>query len=595
MEGLGRKAGETREPGMTQMKGRPLPLGVTVTEGSVNFSVAVPEGKTCRLLLYPAGEKKPCMAYEMRPGVGEVHCLALAGIDPSEYEYNYQMDEEIVIDPYVRAVAGRSVWGKMTDVQSHEVRGILPAREYDWEGDVPLEIPYQQVISYSLHVRGYTKHYTSGVKEKGTFAGLAEKIPYLAELGINQIHCMPVYEFEERLRRTNYWGYGEAFCFAPKSAYAYSKDPVTELKDMVKAFHRAGIEVVLEMPFTAETPKQMIEECLRYYVMEYHIDGFILNPLVAPMEGIYADPFLKRTKIMTHQTGFQTVMRRFLKGDEGMVSDVIYWLRHDCEKDGSFNYIAGHTGFTMQDMVSYDGKHNEANGENNQDGPDYNYSWNCGAEGPTRKKAVLELRKKQLYNAWFLLMFAQGTPCILAGDEFANTQKGNNNVYCQDNPTAWIDWRKFEKEQELYTFVKQLIQIRKSHPALLPGTGRPQPGSAGAGVPDVSYHGESAWRMPSEVYSRQLGVYYSGGKDRGEGFFLAYNMHWLEHKFALPTLPKNLRWYKAASTADGVLKEPELLKEQKSVELKERTVMLLVGRNEEVGKGYESVTTPEND
>lgn len=212
---------------------------------------------------------------------------------------------------------------------------------------------------------------------------------------------------------------------------------------------------------------------------------------------------------MTHQTGFQTVMRRFLKGDEGMVGDVIYWLRHSSEGEGIFNNIAGHTGFTMYDMVSYDGKHNEANGEQNQDGPDYNYSWNCGAEGPTKKKSVLELRKKQLYNAWFLLLTAQGTPCILAGDEFANTQKGNNNVYCQDNSTAWLDWRKLEKEAELHAFVKALIRIRKQYPVFAPAKEMQGLDKTRCGVPDVSYHGESAWRTPSEVYSRQLGVYYA--------------------------------------------------------------------------------------
>ena len=545
---------------------------------TMNFSVAVPQEKECQLLLYHAGEKKPCMSFGMKKSIGEVRYIALEDIDPSEYEYNYEMDGEIVVDPYVKALAGREKWGQARDVQMHEVRGKLDIKEYDWEGDAPLQLPYHSIIAYSLHVRGFTKHSSSKVKAKGTFRGVIEKIPYLKELGINQIQCMPVYDFEENLQYCNYWGYGDAYCFAPKGAYAYSKDAVNELKDMVKSCHREGIEVVLEMPFSGNVPKQMMEECLRYYMMEYHVDGFILNPSSAPMEGICADPILKKTKIMVHQTGFQTVMRRFLKSDEGMIPEVMYWLRHNSLGDRTYNYITNQNGFTLYDLVSYDGKHNEANGENNQDGPEYNYSWNCGVEGVTRKKDVLELRQQQIKNAFFLLLFAQGTPCILAGDEFENTQNGNNNVYCQDNPVGWLDWSKLEKKKELHDFVKKLIEIRKAYPAFWPEEEMRGIDQVSCGVPDVSYHGESAWRVPSEVSSRQLGVYYSGAAVGGEDCFVAYNMNWQEHPFSLPALSSGKKWYKIASTSEGVLEEPELLDNQRLVEVAERTIMLVIGR-----------------
>ena len=563
---------------MKEIQGRPLPLGVTRIGNTMNFSVAVPQEKECQLLLYHAGEKKPCMSFGMKKSIGEVRYIALEDIDPSEYEYNYEMDGEIVVDPYVKALAGREKWGQARDVQMHEVRGKLDIKEYDWEGDAPLQLPYHSIIAYSLHVRGFTKHSSSKVKAKGTFRGVIEKIPYLKELGINQIQCMPVYDFEENLQYCNYWGYGDAYCFAPKGAYAYSKDAVNELKDMVKSCHREGIEVVLEMPFSGNVPKQMMEECLRYYMMDYHVDGFILNPSSAPMEGICADPILKKTKIMVHQTGFQTVMRRFLKSDEGMIPEVMYWLRHNSLGDRTYNYITNQNGFTLYDLVSYDGKHNEANGENNQDGPEYNYSWNCGVEGVTRKKAVLELRQQQIKNAFFLLLFAQGTPCILAGDEFENTQKGNNNVYCQDNPVGWLDWSKLEKKKELHDFVKKLIEIRKAYPVFWPEEEMRGIDQVSCGVPDVSYHGESAWRVPSEVSSRQLGVYYSGAAVGGDDCFVAYNMHWQEHPFALPALSSGKKWYKIASTSEGVLEEPELLDNQRLVEVAERTIMLVIGR-----------------
>ncbi|MGN1168214.1 MAG: alpha-amylase family glycosyl hydrolase [Lachnospiraceae bacterium] len=562
---------------MRQIKGTPLPLGVTVKEDRINFSVAVPEGKECRLLLYPSGSKVPCESILMTDTVGEVRYLAMENLDINSYEYNYEIDGAVTIDPYVKALSGKEEWGKQTSLQQHEVRGLLCSKDYDWEGDTMPQIPCQDVVAYSLHVRGFTKDPGSKVKKKGTFEGVIEKIPYLKELGINQIHCMPVYEFEECGLYRNYWGYGPACCFTPKNAYSAQKDGVKSLKDMVKACHRAGIEVVLEMPFDNQIPKQLMEECLRYYMMEYHIDGFIVNPMIAPLEGIRQDPILKKTKILHHQTGFQNVMRRFLKGDEGMVPDVMYWLRHTSGEEGIFNYITNQTGFTLNDLVSYDGKHNEKNGENNRDGTEYNFSWNCGAEGPSRKKEITELRKRQTRNAFFLTILAQGTPCILSGDEFRNSQKGNNNVYCQDNPIGWVNWKNLEKEQELFNFVKRLIQIRKEHRVFCPEKEMQGTDRIGCGMPDVSYHGESAWRVPSEVSSRQLGVYYSGIASGEEDCFVAYNMHWLEHTFALPSLAKNKKWYLLIST-DEDTESIKCLKNQRYIELKARTIAVLIGR-----------------
>lgn len=566
---------------MREVQGQPLPLGINISGDHVNFSVAVPEGERCWLLLYRAGEEEPKERYEMTEAIGEVRFLALEGMDPADYEYNYMIGGEVTVDPYARGLAGRDIWGKERDIQKHEVRGVLKNGRYDWEGDEPLKLPFHSIVAYSLHVRGFTKHTSSGVEKKGTFSGVVEKLPYLKDLGINQIQCMPVYEFEECGRFRNYWGYGQAYYFAPKSAYAASGDGERELKDMVKACHKEGIEVVLEMPFTGDTSKQLMEECLRYYCLEYHIDGFLLNPYVAPMDAIHADPILKHTKILVHDTGFQTVMRRFLKGDEGMVRDVMYWLRHQSETKEILNMITGQTGFTLRDLVSYDGKHNEANGEQNQDGPDYNYSWNCGAEGPSRKKAVTELRKNQTRNAFFLLLLAQGPACILAGDEFGNTQKGNNNAYCQDNSVGWLDWSGLLKRPELHEFVKELIAFRKNHPVFWPEREMTGMTYSKKGVPDVSYHGENAWRVPLEVSSRQLGVYYSGTDRTGEGdedCFVAYNMHWLEHTFALPALPRGKKWYRIASTQEGILDKAEPLDDQKFAEVKERTIMIFSGR-----------------
>ena len=260
-----------------------------------------------------------------------------------------------------------------------------------------------------------------------------------------------------------------------------------------------------------------------------------------------------------------------------MVPDVMYWLRHTSAGEGSFNYITNQTGFTLNDLVSYDGKHNGKNGENNRDGTEYNFSWNCGAEGPSRKKEVLDLRKRQIRNAYFLTILAQGTPCLLAGDEFGNSQKGNNNVYCQDNPIGWVNWRKLDKEPELHDFVKKLIQIRKKYKVFCPDREMQGTDKIGCGMPDVSYHGENAWRTPSEVSSRQIGAYYSGLASGEDDCYVAYNMHWLEHTFALPSLPKDKKWHLLIST-DEDEESTKCLKNQRCIELKARTIAVIIGR-----------------
>lgn len=569
---------------MDVKKGYPLPLGVSERDGFYNFSVAVPSGKKCILKLYKKGMQTPELEIELleEAAVGTVRHVAVPKAKAKGMEYHYEIDGRVYVDPYAKSVI---------EEQDKCVRGKVSVPSYDWEGDKPLEIPYSDVIAYSLHVKGFTKHSSSKVKKKGTFAGVVEKIPYLKELGINQIQCMPVYSFCEAVQYKNYWGYGEAFCFAVKQAYAAGKDAEHELKDMIKTCHKAGIEVVLNLPFTQHVPKQLIVDCLRYYVLEYHVDGFILNPYVAPMDSVLTDPVLSKTKILKNNDDFQNVMRQFLKGDKGMVERVIKSLAQQTCAGESCNYITNHTGFTLADLVSYNEKHNEANGENNNDGPEENYSWNCGVEGATKKKAVQELRDRQIRNALFLLMMAKGTPCLLAGDEFGNSQDGNNNVYCQDNELAWLDWRNLAKDDTLFTYVKELIAFRKSY-AFVRGE-RFVGGEAShynaselygsnwqeSGIPFVSYHGGEAWKAPIEKASRQLGVYYHDDKGTISDCYIAYNMHWEEKTFALPTLPQDKKWHSVFSTGEvDEMWQETLVKEQKEVTVEGRTIVMFVGK-----------------
>ena len=555
--------------------GFPFPQGCTVEGQTANFSVAVPEGQTCELIIYKKGARASAFSQEMPYSdvAGNLHFLSVVLEQPEDYEYCYKIGGKIVPDPYGKAFSGREHWSVSQGKEKRKLRTRIVTDTFDWGKSQFPHLKKEDVIAYSLHVRGFTKHSSSGVAHKGTFDGVTEKLPYLQKLGINQIHLMPVYEFDENQRHVNYWGYGKAYFFAPKASYA-AGDPVNEMKSLVRQMHLAGIEVILEMPFTEGTTFSLILDCLRYWVMQYHVDGFIVNPYICNPDELAKDPVLAKSKILKKEDGFQNVMRRFLKGDEGMIRDVICQLKN--QDTQLYNYIASHNGFTLCDVVSYDGKHNEANGENNLDGPDYNYSWICGAEGNSRKKAVNELRKNQIFNAFFLLLFAQGMPCILSGDEFMNTQKGNNNAYCQDNLISWLDWNQLSRQEELYTFVCRLIALRK---ACMKQTAKKSEDTMGrSGIPQISYHGEDAWQMPAGRASRQLGVFYHE-ECTEKDFYIAYNMHWLSHSFALPSLPKGMEWVCIAGTKEGVLDEKEAVPvKDKKVQLEERTIKVFVGR-----------------
>lgn len=555
--------------------GFPFPQGCTVEGQTANFSVAVPEGQTCELIIYKKGARTSAFSQKMPYSdvAGNLHFLSVVLEQPEDYEYCYKIGGKIVPDPYGKAFSGREHWSVSKGKEKRKLRTRIVTDTFDWGKSQFPHLKKEDVIAYSLHVRGFTKHSSSGVAHKGTFDGVTEKLPYLQKLGINQIHLMPVYEFDENQRHVNYWGYGKANFFAPKASYA-AGDPVNEMKSLVRQMHLAGIEVILEMPFTEGTTFSLILDCLRYWVMQYHVDGFIVNPYICNPDELAKDPVLAKSKILKKEDGFQNVMRRFLKGDEGMIRDVICQLKN--QDTQLYNYIASHNGFTLCDVVSYDGKHNEANGENNLDGPDYNYSWNCGAEGNSRKKAVNELRKNQIFNAFFLLLFAQGMPCILSGDEFMNTQKGNNNAYCQDNLISWLDWNQLSRREELYTFVCRLIALRK---ACMKQTAKKSEDTMGrSGIPQISYHGEDAWQMPAGRASRQLGVFYHE-ESTEKDFYIAYNMHWLSHSFALPSLPKGMEWVCIAGTKEGVLDEKEAVPvKDKKVQLEERTIKVFVGR-----------------
>ncbi len=384
---------------------------------------------------------------------------------------------------------------------------------------------------------------------------------------------------EDRDPLLNYWGYKKAYYYAPKSAYCGGDDAVREFKELVRALHANGMELIMQFYFPEEVNPMEIPELLRFWVLEYHVDGFHLIGTGLPAEWIAMDGALADTKLWytsfdtdtpgeicggadgrnlaTYTDDYLYTMRRFLKGDEGVLEGALYHMRHIPEKAGRVHYFTNYASFTLMDMVSYDYKHNEANGEENRDGNDYNCSWNCGEEGVSRSRKVKRLRLRQLKNAMCMLMFTQSTPLIFMGDEFGNSQRGNNNPYCQDNLITWLDWRLLEKNEELAAFWKQLVALRKGHPILRPQNELRLMDYISCGYPDLSYHGQSAWRPQTEYNSRQVGVMFCGKyarKDReteDDFVYLAMNMHWEVHELALPRLPKGLCWTLLFFTDDG--------------------------------------------
>ncbi|MDD3279462.1 MAG: alpha-amylase family glycosyl hydrolase [Lachnospiraceae bacterium] len=612
------------------LPGDPTKPGISRTAQGFNFTVHIPTGASASLLLYKKGNSAVTCEIPLPENirVGEVSAIKLEPMEPQKWEYNYCIDGKVCQDEYAQKIIGREKFGApmSTVEQEHGIRcGMieLPTRK-----TAPLQIPYEDSIIYKIHVRGFTKHTSSKVRKKGTFSGIIEKIPYLKELGVTALELMPAYEFFELPRwsepasnyrmdptqpaRVNYWGYGPALYFAPKASFAATADPCGEFSAMVDALHEAGIECIMEFYFPEHTEAQLVLDVLHFWQLTYGIDGFHLLGDGNWLEMTARDSLLKKTKLSyvgfdteriygndkrpyyrnlcEHNLAFQQDMRKFLKGDEGCLEAASYRMRRNPVGNAVLNFFADHDGYTMQDMVSYEQKHNLENGEDNSDGSNLNYSWNCGVEGETRKHSIRRMRERQLRNAWVMLLGSQGTPMIYGGDELCNTAHGNNNPYCQDNEIGWQEWNQNKVNLQMLDFVKQAIAFRKKHPVLHQTSELKMMDYKSYGCPDLSYHGSRAWFNQMEYNCRFFGAMYCGDyvlkEDESKDcyLFFAYNMHWEEHEIALPTLPKKQQWHLAADTgsergffAEG---EEELLTDQRNVLVPPRTIYILTGRQE---------------
>ena len=608
-------------------KGQIYPLGVSYDGKNTNIAFSVLDGKQVSFLLYekegPNNQEKDPIAKLPFPKegiVGNLYTMEIRDFNIQDYTYLFLVDGQVVLDPYARRIYGREEFG----VRQEDVVITCGYEELEDVSEEKICLPYEDAIGYHLHVRGFTKK--DKVKQKGTFAGLREKIPYLKDLGVNLVQLMPCYEFDELnienkeeknpfafVSSMNFWGYGPGNYFAPKASYAQSKDPVQEFLECIKSFHKESIEVVMEIYFTEGLSMQYMEQVLLFWMMKYGIDGFYVHCNGTARQYFVDQPLLARTKLIfadynsnksyyeklekgdawkqigVSNQGFQSDIRCFLKGDFGKSTQAFYRIKANEIDHAVINYIVSHNGFTLADLVSYDYKHNEENGEDNRDGSFENFSWNCGVEGKTRKKKILSLRLQMMKNAFTLLLLSQGTPMIYGGDEVANSQEGNNNAYCQDNEIGWISWNGLKAYDELYGFVRKLIEFRKENKVFHQKLPLRMMDTLSCGYPDVSCHGETPWCEDFEQERHAIGLVYCGdyvGQPE-KTYYVAYNMYWEERQFALPRTLKKRKWFRKIDTSLP-LKEA-ILEEQDEVLLEDQSFVTVAPRSIQVyhAKQYE--------
>ena len=674
--------------------------GATPLQNGVNFTIHTCGGTSCELLLFHRAQEEPFAVIPFPDAykIGDVYSMIVYGLNIEEFEYAYRVDgpyrpekgllfdkNNILLDPYAKAVAGQRTWGIRWD---HNYHARVVRDRFDW-GDTPQsKKELCDLIIYELHVRDFTHHPSSGVRHRGTFSGLMEKIPYLKELGINAVELMPIFEFDETMNSRTVdgkqllecWGYNTVGFFAPNSSYAAANEhnqEGTEFKTLIRELHANGIEVILDVVFnhTAEgnekgktisfkgldnniyymlTPdgnyynfsgcgntlncnhpvvQQLILECLRYWTINYRVDGFRFDlasilgrnedgsPMNNPplLRTLANDPILSNVKLIAeawdagglYQVGsfpasgrwaewngrYRDALRSFLKGDCWHAWDAAWSISGSGDLYGGFydhnhnnyagynscvNFLTCHDGFTLYDLYSYNEKHNEANGWNNTDGADDNRSWNCGVEGDTDDPEVLALRSRMIRNACAVLMCSRGTPMFLSGDEFGNTKFGNNNSYCQDNITSWLDWRMLEKNRDLFEFFKFMIAFRKQHPVI-----HKQLPTSVCGMDPIHTHNVNADQTDIPRDARTFCVSFAGyDKKKGHDdlIYIAVNTFWEDVTITLPDLHGRGAWHLNVNTyGDGNGKycypDEEAARIDHSFVMRSRSVAVFTGKD----------------
>jgi len=695
----------THEYGGFRMRyGHALPYGASHVPGGVNFSVYSSHATGCTLVLFQKGEPAPYAEIPFPPEckIGDVFAMIVYDLDYDEMEYGFRMEgpfdpaaghlfdsKKILLDPFAREIGGRDVWlaaPAADEIYPHRARMVY--EDFDWGHDRPVNLPVQDLVIYEMHLRGFTRHPSSGVRHPGTYEGLIEKIPYLQSIGVNCVELMPIFEFDEWENKRinpetgtqlcNYWGYSTVGFYAPKGGYAatgHHGTQDTEFKGLIKSLHAAGISVILDVVFnhTAEgdlrgptisfrgidnqtyymlnpdgsyanytgcgntlncnhpVVRNFVLDCLRYWVSEYHIDGFRFDlasvlgrdrnghPLANPplLEALALDPILAGCDLIAeawdagglYQVGnfpaygrwmewnghFRDSARRFLRGDSGVAGDMVQgilgspnlYAASGRKPTASVNFLTCHDGFPLRDLYTYNDKHNLANAEENRDGANDNYTWNCGAEGETPDPGINALRQRLARNAMALLFLSQGVPMISMGDELGRTQHGNNNAYCHDEEWNWLDWSPEHETPGLRRFVSLLVDFRRKHSQLRRADFFTGKDVQSCGFPDISWHGTVPWKPDWGTESRSIAYLIAGDRGASDSeadfIYAAFNMWHEPLVFGLPKLPPGMRWRLVVDTArptpddfNEAGSEP-LVSDQSEITLTERSVVVLIG------------------
>ncbi len=606
-------------------KGNFKKFGVTFDGAKTTFTFEVTTNGKVALALYSlADDTKTVIDLDSGFRFGRVYSVCVSGINPLDYSYMIVEDGISHLDPYATRVIGRDKWNDLSrKKQNFKVRSGM--WKFDDFKDESPEIPSQNLILYRMHMRGFTMDHSLSEAKRGNYEGVIQRLSYLKDFGFNALEFQPLYDFEEvitskkpyvdkrgknRIKITpadkvNYWGYGKASYFAPKASYFGGADCVKNMRKMIHAIHKKGMKIIMEMSFSEDESEDMMLDCLKFWVSKYHIDGFRIVGLATPIERVVNDPILSDTyffydsfpeklltddkslsrRLFVDDTRFMYPLRKLINHKDGSIVEFTNMMRRQNERYGFVNFCASsNSGYTLLDSFSYKEKHNEANGEENRDGNNFNFSDNYGNEGETNSRLVWNVRLKNCRTSMAATILAQSIPMIQSGDEVLNSQKGNNNPYCQDNEIGWVNFNNKKRTRDFKAYVKKLFEFRQNHPVLWTLKPKEMSDPMHKGLPDLSYHGREPWTVWLSEDRKAVGILYSGlygNHSKEDDVMLLFNFYLEEERFALPSLINQRKWYFVANTSDEVWPDAEKrLEADDFITVPGSSLTILVGKTE---------------
>lgn len=603
-------------------KGNYNVLGTEIKGVMTTCTIENRRQEECVLVLHPKnGRKEEKIPMQGDGNQTSMYSVGLKNLPWEEYDYTYEIGGKQVLDPYAKRIVGREKWGDL-ERKEREVKCGFYKSNFHWGKDRLPMVPKQDMMVYKLHVRGFSMLQRISPKDRGTFQGIVNKLSYLKEMGVSTLELMPIYEYEEVFAqdpfqkemfagdKLNYWGYTRGNYFAVKSSYLGQGNTPDAFKNLVKRLHRRNMECVLEFFFDDKLNPHFVIDVLRYWAREYHVDGFHVICTSDLAHLIAKDSCLSGRKLFfewfpeelcrwenhemelfSYNDAFLYEVRKLINHQGGSPGEFADQMRRQQRGQGFINYVANNNGFTLYDSFAYTEKKNQDNGEENRDGLQWNFSSNCGEEGISKRKYVNRLREKQIKNALCTVMFSQGVPLIWMGDECGNSQRGNNNAYCQDNEVGWKNWDTMKRSRDIHCFLKQLARLRQEYPALRNPVPMELCDYKGYGYPDLSYHGDNGWRMGAGGGDHSIGMMYccryaetrmKADKLRDEFIYIGYNFSALDRQLALPALPKKYRWCCILNTGEEKsFREWQTETGANTFLIHKQTVCVLVGRREE--------------